>query len=504
MTDRMGADVLLVTVTQVETTAVLKAFGFAGKRANAKDIDDRFYFDLGTVNGARVSMTQSEMGVAGVGASLQTVTKGIIALSPAAVIMVGIAFGIDEEKQCIGDILVSKQLRLYDLQRGGTSKDRKTQITLAGDQPHCPPWLLGLARSSEATWNGAKLRFGALLTGERLVDNLDFREQLRAFEPEAIGGEMEGAGLYVACHDQKIEWLLVKAICDFADGQKAKDKAERQALAADNAAAFVHHVLRSVKVDWAKRHRPRAMGMEVASRETDAEGTKSRLRHRATSSRPEVQGLPDFPIVSGKVDPAEVNWSSRAASGRFADIYPGISYAFRKSIAVEVDPTLDVTVVNNRREPMVLTHVGVRILSIALQVRVMGVPCPARIPQTESYVVDIPDVTAENVPPQTRHLWSYGPLEVGRDIWTTLACPIRIPKQEPFRFGLLLRFLFGLGCGLGCGTGLRFHLRSWCRLGFWFGFNLRRGHRLGFRFGIGLGRFHVIFHSRSAATSEQP
>ena len=69
------------------------------------------------------------------------------------------------------------------------------------------------------------LSFGTILSGAKLVDSMDFRQQLRALEPEAIGGEMEGAGLYVACHDLKVDWILVKAICDFADGQKSRNKA---------------------------------------------------------------------------------------------------------------------------------------------------------------------------------------------------------------------------------------------------------------------------------------
>src|SRR5262249_53150469 len=130
--------------------------------------------------------------------------------------------------------------------------DGKPQIILRGDKPHSSPWLLNLLRSSAVTWhgNGVLLQFGAILTGEKLVDSVDFREQLRILEPDAIGGEMEGAGLYVACHDQKVDWILVKANCDFADGQKAKDKTERQTLAAQNAATFVLHALRFVSVDW--------------------------------------------------------------------------------------------------------------------------------------------------------------------------------------------------------------------------------------------------------------
>lgn len=55
---------------------------------------------------------------------------------------------------------------------------------------------------------------------------------------------MEGAGLYVSCNEHKVDWIIVKSICDFADGNKGENKAERQELAAKNAAVFVLHSLK--------------------------------------------------------------------------------------------------------------------------------------------------------------------------------------------------------------------------------------------------------------------
>jgi nucleoside phosphorylase len=261
MTDK--ADVLIVTVTEVESRAILQNFQpVAGHRATPCSIDERTYFDLGTINGAQVFLTQSEMGTSGIDASLQTVRKGIEALSPSAVIMVGIAFGINEKKQAIGDILVAEQLHLYDLQRIGT-RDNQPQIILRGDKPHTSPWLINHFKSANLLWEGAKVCFGVLLTGEKLVDNLDFREQLLKFEPEAIGGEMEGAGLYVACQDKKVDWSLVKGICDWADGQKAIDKDTRQQIAAHNAAAFVLYALQFAPIDWEKRRNKAAQVLHV-------------------------------------------------------------------------------------------------------------------------------------------------------------------------------------------------------------------------------------------------
>lgn len=233
------ADVLIVTVTRTETRAVLAAFeAVTGMKAQPLSVDGNVYRDLGTVQGARVFLALSEMGTVGLGSSLQSVGKGIAALHPSAVMMVGIAFGVNADKQAIGDILVSRQLMLYDAQRVSA-----TQLVPRGERVHCSAKLLNYLMSAELDWTGPTVRFGLVLTGDKLVDNVDYRDQLRKLEVEAIGGEMEGAGLYVACQDAKVDWVLVKAICDWADGNKAQDKDARQAQAAKNAAEFVVHAL---------------------------------------------------------------------------------------------------------------------------------------------------------------------------------------------------------------------------------------------------------------------
>jgi nucleoside phosphorylase len=233
-------NILIVTVATVESEAVIEVFREAtGKDPRPESIGDRMYHELADVEGVRVFLALSEMGAGGLGASQQAVQKGIDALDPSAVIMVGIAFGVNEQKQAIGDILVSRQLWLYDLQRIG-----KNEIIPRGDKPHASTWLIDRLRGAEFYWKGAKVHFGLVLTGEKLVDNLDYRDQLKQFEAEAIGGEMEGAGLYVACQDRKVDWILVKAICDWADGNKrGPNKDSHQVTAAHNAASFVLHAL---------------------------------------------------------------------------------------------------------------------------------------------------------------------------------------------------------------------------------------------------------------------
>jgi WD40 repeat protein/nucleoside phosphorylase len=241
----LRTDILLITVTTVEAQAVLDLFAKAtGLAFQRRFIDDKTYFDLGRLNGMQIVMVQSEMGAGGPGGALLAVDEGIRKLSPAAVIMVGIAFGLDDKNLDIGDILVSQQLLGYELQKIAADDSGQMEIILRDDRPHASTKLLDRFRSGVLDWHGPKVEFGLILSGDKLVNNQSFRDQLRKLAPEAIGGEMEGTGLYSSAQRRKVDWIIVKAISDWADGNKGQDKIARQQLAAENAARFIVHVLK--------------------------------------------------------------------------------------------------------------------------------------------------------------------------------------------------------------------------------------------------------------------
>jgi nucleoside phosphorylase len=237
---KFKTDLLLVTVNDIESQAVLSAFKDAtGQDAVSVKIDDRLYNNLGVVNGTQVYHAISEMGSGGPGAMQQTSEKAVRALNPVAVIAIGVGFGVDESKQGIGDVLISIQLSLYEL-----VKKKKKMQRQRGDKPHASPWLINHFKVAKAGWENAEVHFGLMLTGEKLIDEIDYRNQLLKVEPEAIGGEMEGAGLYVTCLDYKIDWIVLKAICDWADGTKSRNKKKRQEKAAKNACDLLIHALK--------------------------------------------------------------------------------------------------------------------------------------------------------------------------------------------------------------------------------------------------------------------
>lgn len=240
-----SCDVLLLTATDRETEALKAALReVASSEPSTLHGRRQTYTDHGEIGGARVVRARCEMGSGTPGGSASTVADAVREVAPRAIIMVGIAFGAKgRSKQQIGTILVSQQLQGYELQRVGTEPKREApRIILRGDRASASARLVDRLRHAKETWSVCPVEFGLVLSGEKLVDNVDFRDLLMRLCPEAIGGEMEGQGLYVEAKDQA-EWILIKAVCDWADGNKGKNKTQYQMQAAKVAANFLVHAL---------------------------------------------------------------------------------------------------------------------------------------------------------------------------------------------------------------------------------------------------------------------
>jgi nucleoside phosphorylase/V8-like Glu-specific endopeptidase/DNA-binding NarL/FixJ family response regulator len=243
------ADVLLVTAVNVECNAVLSGFKPITRQKaqlHYSPHSKNTYYELGCINGSNIVMIQTEKG--NLNAALM-VTAGIKELKPGAVIMVGIAFGMNPAKQRLGDVLVSDHILYYELQRYSVSPDGKPLIQLRGPRADSPQGLLGLFN---AIIHQKRIRahIGLILSGDKLVDNPEFKASLCSYEPRAVGGEMEGAGLYYAAKENNVDWILVKGISDWADGnKKGEDEDKLQKTAAQNAVKLVLEALKIYRFD---------------------------------------------------------------------------------------------------------------------------------------------------------------------------------------------------------------------------------------------------------------
>ncbi|MGB1253085.1 MAG: tetratricopeptide repeat protein, partial [Candidatus Promineifilaceae bacterium] len=114
-----------------------------------------------------------------------------------------------------------------------------------GDKTTASPNLISRFRNSQLDWPNqeVKIKMGLILSGGTLVDDYEYRQGLLELQPEAIGGEMEGAGLRDAAIRYGANWILVKGVCDYGHNKQTPDKDADQHLAATNAIKFVVHTI---------------------------------------------------------------------------------------------------------------------------------------------------------------------------------------------------------------------------------------------------------------------
>jgi nucleoside phosphorylase len=232
---------LLITATEIETKTLrtyLKPLD--GYDSILEGTIDDITYRLGKFGEYNAVHFQCGMGTVGRDSSLLSTYIAIRFWEPKAVVMIGIAFGRDPVKQNLGDVLVSEMISPYEPVRVGKEIIPRGPSSLAG------PILLDRFRNmidwkyQTSAGKSSRKIIGEILSGEKLVDDSAFKDQLFSLFPNAKGGEMEGAGIYAAATRAKVpEWILVKGICDWGDGAKTK---EYQSKAADAAVSLCHEV----------------------------------------------------------------------------------------------------------------------------------------------------------------------------------------------------------------------------------------------------------------------
>jgi nucleoside phosphorylase len=226
---------VIALVVAVETElrqTLLNLKPFAGSNKILKNHNGYETYYLGRFGAFNAVVMMCAMGSEGPGGSGLAVNALIQTWNPKAVVLEGIAFGIDKSKCRPGDVLVADMLLPYESQRVG-------EVTIPRS-PFPPSSQLLLNRfKNTINWtfkrpdkSKVKKHVGAILTGGKLVDNTPFKLQLLGLYPNAIGGEMEGSGFWSAASRNGTPWILVKAVCDWGDGKKHKQYQELAAASA--------------------------------------------------------------------------------------------------------------------------------------------------------------------------------------------------------------------------------------------------------------------------------
>lgn len=247
--------ILIVTANKHETDALLNDGDFKYEVQRSVDSNDTTFYNVGKYGFYNVIHFElNTQGSVGADSSQLSIVTAVNAFHPDAVILVGIAFGKEFHdtpypSQKIGDVLISDKVVDYI-----SGKIKNGDILSDGVIAESGRHLLSTFKFYAKTWIhkinnvAANCEFGMILSGDNVVDDREFKEKLIKRYPRAIGGEMEGRGAYGACRNRNIsEWIIVKAICDWADGTKSTDKEYNQITAAESAVSLLNHIFTDSK-----------------------------------------------------------------------------------------------------------------------------------------------------------------------------------------------------------------------------------------------------------------
>jgi nucleoside phosphorylase len=247
------ADVLLVTCNENELNAVSAAFASQAEvpLATAPQVTA---LDYGLIHGNRVLHVHTRQGED----CAVRVQRAVEGFHPVAVLAVGICWGAHDEpanpdkRQRMGDVLIARQIKAT-----GARRVSDEGVKHPGEQANSSGAMLEALLTVMPEWRqlaeGNRADDGLVVSEPTLFNSRAARDEL-AKAHGALGGEMEGQGILRWAAELKVDWLLVKAICDWGYNKQNPNKEADQRLAATQAAGLVRHFLG--RVDMAGMLRP--------------------------------------------------------------------------------------------------------------------------------------------------------------------------------------------------------------------------------------------------------
>ena len=158
------------------------------------------------------------------------------------VVAVGVCFGMDQEKHKLGDVIISGMICDFTNKREGVGQNEYHR----GPQHSVKPAITHKFRPPHGFKmpHNIKVSTGVLISTGSLIDNLDVKQKLLDQKPDAIAGEMEGAGIMTAIDyaPERVSAIVIKGIGDWGDGDKESTK-KWKPFAARAAAHYVHAIL---------------------------------------------------------------------------------------------------------------------------------------------------------------------------------------------------------------------------------------------------------------------
>jgi nucleoside phosphorylase len=241
-----SVDVLVLVAMEEELDAFLNHI----KKTKKIGIGNIFGY-MCSIDGIKGNIVVVEVGKGNYSSTSQS-RMLIVKLHPQYIILTGIIAGINDKCK-LGDILVSEQIVAYEpgkisldgLKRRPDSIKVNFDIIQKVKNARDTDWFSSILEDRPGNNQGkSNVYLGEILSGEKVVNNPDFKQELKTIFNQAIGVEMEGYGTALSAYfaDANIKFVLIKGVCDYAD----KKNDEWHKYAADAASAFTVKLIEKI------------------------------------------------------------------------------------------------------------------------------------------------------------------------------------------------------------------------------------------------------------------
>ncbi len=239
-------DVLLLATTERELTALLKQHH---GNITRHIIQGRTCYGLGKVGDATVSLVQADE----MGKTLDTLGEQIQELSPACIIIVGMAWGFKYKGQYIGNLLIPDRILISDIERENRNKtfdsDTDAYLQMGRNQKAVPMRPLNLFKNGNLILNKKTKRlvavtFGPLFSNTKATDPQTAFRYVSRNAPDVIGIETGTTALFSLAQSYQENCLLVKVVSALVDVNEATNQeAPDPEPTLENAAQFILDVI---------------------------------------------------------------------------------------------------------------------------------------------------------------------------------------------------------------------------------------------------------------------
>lgn len=224
-------DVVLITSDGAGHTAVKAALQPFPGFAEPVVFTDIWFYTLGLLGRYAVAHVKSRGGGTGIHGAGKATAHALATWDPKIVLMPGIAYGLRENEQALGDLLMAE--RILDAGHRkivGETWEHRGSVTPVDSHLWNLFW-------NTALHHDIPHHQGALISEDVLCRSAAYRAQLEETFPDAIGGEMEGYAVleeiyaWNYAHRCHKAFMLVKGISDWGDESKS-DLPQKQAAEA--------------------------------------------------------------------------------------------------------------------------------------------------------------------------------------------------------------------------------------------------------------------------------